>query len=106
MAQRYKDLRQQLADLDRHGLLQRVSRPINKDTELHPLVRVQFVSELPECERKAWLFEAPTDAHGTTYTMPVAVGALAASRGIYAHGLSLPPDDLDALWGEALRRRI
>ena len=34
--------RQHLAALEAQGLLVRVDRPINKDTELHPLVRWQF----------------------------------------------------------------
>jgi 4-hydroxy-3-polyprenylbenzoate decarboxylase len=36
------DFQAHLAALEAHGLLVRVDRPINKDTELHPLARWQF----------------------------------------------------------------
>lgn len=35
----YSDLHDHIRALDAAGLLMRVDRPINKDTELHPLVR-------------------------------------------------------------------
>lgn len=38
----YPDLHEHLKTLDAAGLLVTVTRPINKDTELHPLVRWQF----------------------------------------------------------------
>jgi len=38
----YEDLREFIAVLEEHGKLFRVKRPINKDTELHPLVRGQY----------------------------------------------------------------
>jgi 3-polyprenyl-4-hydroxybenzoate decarboxylase len=37
------DFQEHLALLEERGLLVRIDRPINKDTELHPLVRWQFV---------------------------------------------------------------
>jgi len=49
----YKELREQVAALEEAGKLVRVKREINKDTELHPLVRLQFRG-LPEAERKAF----------------------------------------------------
>ena len=36
------DLRSHLAELERRNLLVRVKTPVNKDTEMHPLVRLQF----------------------------------------------------------------
>ena len=65
----------------------RVDRPINKDTELHPLVRWQFLGGIPENERKAFLFTNVVDSKGRRYDMPVVVGALAASPRIYAIGM-------------------
>ena len=53
----YPDLHEHIAALERHGLLVRVNRPINKDTEMHPLVRWQFRGGIPESERKAFLFD-------------------------------------------------
>jgi len=41
----------------------RVNQEINKDTELHPLVRLQFRG-LPESERKAFLFTKVMDVSG------------------------------------------
>ncbi len=37
------DFQEHLAELERRGLLVRIERPIDKDTELHPLVRWQFL---------------------------------------------------------------
>jgi len=38
----YPDLHDHIAALEKAGQLIRVDRPINKDTEMHPLVRWQF----------------------------------------------------------------
>ena len=72
--------------LERAGKLVRITTPINKDTELHPLVRLQFRG-LPESQRKAFLFENVVDARGRRYDIPVLVGALAGSADIYALGM-------------------
>ena len=37
-----RDLQEHIARLEAKGLLIRIERPINKDTELHPLARWQF----------------------------------------------------------------
>ena len=76
------DLQSHLADLKKRGLLVRVDEPINKDTELHPLVRCQFIGGLPEQDRRAFLFTNVVDSTGKKYDFPVAVGALAASPDI------------------------
>ena len=81
------DFQAHLADLEARGLLVRIDPPINKDTELHPLVRWQFLGGLAEDKRRAFLFTNVTDAKGRRYDMPVAVGALAASPDIYAAGM-------------------
>ena len=36
------DLHEHLANLEARGLLTRITRPIDKDSELHPLMRWQF----------------------------------------------------------------
>ena len=51
-----KDFKEHLAALERRGLVVRVDRPINKDTELHPLARWQFQGALSESQRRAFLF--------------------------------------------------
>src|SRR5207302_9158105 len=75
-----------VAGLDKAGKLVRITTPVNKDTELHPLVRLQFRG-LPESQRKAFLFENVVDVRGRSYDIPVVVGALAGSAEIYALGM-------------------
>ena len=58
----YPDLHAHIAALEKAGLLIRVKRPINKDSEMHPLVRWQFRGGIPEAQRKAFLFENVTDS--------------------------------------------
>ena len=87
----YLDLHHHLKNLEEHGLLRRITRLINKDTELHPLVRWQYRG-LSEEERKAWLFENVTDAKGRKYDMPVVVGALAEILpSIFSAWVAKPP---------------
>src|SRR5262249_16171742 len=62
-------------------------RVIDKNSELHPLVRWQFQGGLREDERRAFLFTNVVDGSGRRYDVPVAVGALAASARIYAVGM-------------------
>ena len=52
----YNDLREFINVLENAGKLIRVTKAINKDTELQPLVRLQFRG-LKEEERKAFLFK-------------------------------------------------
>lgn len=96
----YRDLRDFIKTLEEHNLLQRVKRQINKDTELHPLVRLQFRG-LPEEKRKAFLFQDVTDVKGKKYTMPVLAGAIAGTRSIYALGMKCKPDEISQKWYEA-----
>ena len=52
----YADLHEHVLALARAGLLVIVDEPINKDTEMHPLVRWQYRGGIAEPERKAFLF--------------------------------------------------
>ena len=97
----YPDLHEHLERLEREGLLIRIKEPVCKDREMHPLVRWQFRGGLKEKERKAFLFEKPTDAKGKQYDIPVAIGILAASRRIYGIGLGSDPTRVNQLWAEA-----
>jgi len=72
----YPDLHDHIAALEKAGQLIRVDRPINKDTEMHPLVRWQFRGGLKESERKAFLFTNVVDSKGKRYDIPVIVGGL------------------------------
>jgi 4-hydroxy-3-polyprenylbenzoate decarboxylase len=100
------DFQQHLADLEANGLLVRIDRPINKDTELHPLVRWQFLGGVPESERRAFLFTNVTDSKGRHYDIPVVVGALAASPEIYALGMAQPVDRIGEAWLRAIGNPI
>ena len=90
----YRDLREYIGALEASGKLVRIREPVNKDTQLHPLTRLQFRG-LPETERKAFLFENVFDSKGWKYNIPVLVGARkeggAADR---------PPHDAGQVGGE------
>ena len=79
----YTDVRQYLDELDRRGLLIRVDRETNKDTEIMPLVRWQFRG-LSQDQRKGWLFSNVTDSRGRHFDGSVAVSILGASPTVYA----------------------
>jgi 4-hydroxy-3-polyprenylbenzoate decarboxylase len=101
-----RDFQEHLARLEARGLLTRIDRPINKDTELHPLARWQFQGGLAENERRAFLFTHVVDSAGRRYDMPVAVGALAASADIYAVGMGRPVAEIGAAWTHAIAHPI
>src|ERR1044071_2579060 len=92
------DFQAHLAALEAQGLLVRVDRAINKDTELHPLVRWQFLGGIAEDDRRAFLFTNVVDAKGRRYDIPAAVGALAASPRIYAIGMGKSVEEIGKTW--------
>ena len=49
----YPDFQDHLKSLGDAGLLHVVDEPVNKDTEMHPLVRWQFRGGIKEADRKA-----------------------------------------------------
>src|SRR5690242_19213782 len=100
------DLQEHLRRLEAEGLLVRVERPIDKDSELHPLVRWQFQGGLSEEQRRAFLFTNVIDAAGRRYDIPVAVGALAASPHIYALGMGRPVEEIGRTWLQAVAHPI
>ncbi|MFL5053005.1 MAG: UbiD family decarboxylase [Xanthobacteraceae bacterium] len=100
------DMQAHLAVLEAAGLLVRIEKPIDKDTELHPLVRWQFQGGLDEAERRAFLFTNVVDSAGKRYDMPVAVGALAASPRIYALGMGRPVAEIGDAWVQAIAHPI
>src|SRR5580693_9248791 len=100
------DFQEHLADLEAAGLIERIDTPVNKDTELHPLVRWQFVGGVPEDKRRAFVFTNVTDAKGRKYDIPVVVGALAASPDIYAIGMGRKVEDIGAAWLAAIAHPI
>ena len=52
----YNDLPQHIAALKKQNLLIEVDRQIDKDSEMHALVRWQFIGGMKEEDRKAFLF--------------------------------------------------
>jgi UbiD family decarboxylase len=101
-----RDFQSHLADLEARGLLVRIDRAIDKDTELHPLVRWQFLGGIPESKRRAFLFTNVIDGKGVHYDIPVAVGALAASPDIYAAGMGQPVANIGQAWMRAIAHPI
>jgi UbiD family decarboxylase len=98
----YRDLREYIDFLDEQGKLIRVTETLNKDTEIHPLMRLQFRG-LPASERKGWLFENVTDSRGRKFDFPVATCVMAPSRDIYALGMNVTSiEDILPRWDEAL----
>jgi len=102
----YPDLHEHLETLKKRNLLLTIDRPIDKDSELHPLVRWQFVGGIDESERKAFLFTNVVDAKGRKYDMPVVVGAIAANPAIYSVGMGAPVEQIQAKWNNAIANPV
>src|SRR6516164_6775327 len=91
----YRDIRDYLAELERRGLLRRVTRMTNKDSEVMPLVRWQFRG-LDTAQRTGWLFDNLTDSRGRRFDASVAVAILGASPQVYAAAMGLDSDEAAA----------
>jgi len=96
----YKDLREFVKALEKENLIYRITREINKDTELMPMVRWQFRG-LAEEKRRAFLFENVTDVKGRKYDIPVLVGVHAASTKIYAMAMMCGTEEIMKKWESA-----
>ncbi|MEE8334323.1 MAG: UbiD family decarboxylase, partial [Alphaproteobacteria bacterium] len=96
----YQDLRDYLDELARRDLLHVIDETVSKDTELVPLVRLQFRG-LPESERKAFWFKSVTDARGRDFDASVVLGTLGSSRAVYAAALGVEPDGIGPCWAAA-----
>jgi 3-polyprenyl-4-hydroxybenzoate decarboxylase len=102
----YPDLHEHVLALAREGLLQLVDEPINKDTEMHPLVRWQYRGRIAEPDRKAFLFTQPTDSKGRRFYAAVLVAGLAANRAVYRTGFGKPLEEIGAAWVNAIANPI
>ncbi|PPR11762.1 MAG: 3-octaprenyl-4-hydroxybenzoate carboxy-lyase [Alphaproteobacteria bacterium MarineAlpha11_Bin1] len=102
----YPDLQDHLSSLEKAGLLRRIDEPVNKDTELHPLVRWQYRGGISDENRKAFFFTNVHDSRGRKFDMPVVVGALAANREIYRTGIGVPLQDIGPHWANAVNNPI
>src|SRR5450830_2200289 len=100
------DLQEHIARLTERGLVTRIDRRIDKDSELHPLARWQFQGGLRYEERRAFLFTNVVGARGESYDIPDLVGGLAASPEIYATGLGVPVADIGNAWVKAMAEPI
>jgi len=89
----YRSLRGYLEALDKAGKLIRITSPINKDTQLHPFVWLQYRG-LPEEQRKAILFTNIFDSRGIKYSVPGVWGALGGPPEISALGLQCRPEEI------------
>src|SRR6202045_1786204 len=102
----YLDLHEHIAALAEAGLLVVVDEPVNKDTEIHPLVRWQYRGGIPEEQRKAFFFTRPTDATGRAYKGAVLVGGLAGNNAIYRIGFGKDLDRVGVAWQAAISSPI
>src|ERR1700755_1153029 len=98
----YPDLHEHVLALARAGLLVIVDEPINKDTEMHPLVRWQYRGGIAEPQRKAFLFTQPTDSKGRAFDSSVLVGGWAANREVYRIGFAKPLEEIGQTWVKAM----
>jgi UbiD family decarboxylase len=105
-ARNYADLHDHILALYRAGLLVLVDQPINKDTEMHPLVRWQYRGGIAENDRRAFLFTQPTDGKGAHYGMAVLVAGLAANPDVYRIGFGRPLQEIGGAWVTALSAPI
>lgn len=101
----YRDFREYLAKLDQLGRLRHIPSPIDKDRELHPLVKWQYRG-LEESERFGFLFEQVVDRKGVIYKGKVASSVVAANREIYALALGCPLAEAHHRWSHALGHPI
>ena len=102
----YPDLHQHVLELWRKNLLVVVDEPINKDTEMHPLVRWQYRGGIPEKDRKAFLFTNPTDGKGRKFEASVLVAGLAATPEVYRVGFGKPLEKIGETWINAIAHPI
>lgn len=96
----YRDLREYLVALEQAGKLVRVQLSVDKDTELHPMVRVQYRG-LPESKRRAFLFDNIHDVKGKEYKVPYVVCCMAGSKEIYALGMQCGIEEISEKWEHA-----
>lgn len=96
----YREFREFLKVLEERGMLLRIAREIDKDTELMPLVSWQFRG-LPEAQRKAFLFEHVVDGKGRKFKGTALVGSHGASAEIYALGMRCRVEEIMDKWERA-----
>lgn len=88
----YQSLREYLEALKEAGKLVTITNPINKDTQITPLVWLQYRG-LPKEQRKAFLFTNIFDSRGIKYDIPGVWGALGGSPQIDAIAMQCQPGE-------------
>jgi len=97
----YRDLRDYVATLEKHGKLKRVTKEVDKDWEIAAVCR-QLFKKIPPSKRPAVVFE---NVKG--FSIPVVAGVLGASREIYALGLQTETvEGINRKWDHALGNPI
>jgi 4-hydroxy-3-polyprenylbenzoate decarboxylase len=100
----YADFRHYIDSLEQRGKLHRWSRPVNKDSELMPLMRLQYRG-LADDQRQAFLYENVCDSRGKKYDILVATGVYGSSRPITALGLGCDePMEIYEKWRRAMAK--
>ena len=103
----YRDLQEHIEELDKAGLLHRIECPINKDTEMHPLVRWQFCGGISQEERRGFLFSSITDGKKRNYPgFKVGVGVLSSNPAIYSIGMNCPESEIGQRWLNAIANPV
>ena len=103
----YPDLHEHVLALAREGLLVIVDEPINKDTEMHPLVRWQYRGGIAGAAsaRRSCSRSRPTPRAAATI-FPSWSPGLAANRDVYRVGFGKPLENIGAAWVNAIANPI
>src|SRR6201984_1672175 len=91
---RYAALHEHVLALARAGLLVIVDEPINKDTEMHPLVRWQYRGGIAEHDRRGFLVTQAIDRKGAGHDIRVLGAGLAANPDVYRIGFNRPLEEI------------
>jgi UbiD family decarboxylase len=98
----YGDFRDYMNELQTRAKLYRWRRPVNKDTELMPLMRLQYRG-IDDNKRQVFLFDNVRDGNGKLFDLKVATGMYGSSRDVAALGLGCEdPRDIYENWRHAL----
>src|SRR3990172_9215875 len=95
----YADLRAYLDALDEHGKLCRIHQEVIKETQIAPLVMLQYRG-LREEQWRSFLFENVVGVKGQRYANRVLMG-YPASRQALAIGLRCAPNEITQKWSQA-----
>ena len=101
----YHDLREFIEVLDHQGLLYRWQRLVNKDSELMPLMRLQYRGR-SDAERQAFLYENVTDGQGRRYGIKVLTGSTPHREGLWAWAWVAKTGEIYERWRHAVDKPI